>query len=655
MKLFKDTKKTTALLLLNTLILSGCENSNYATRPCDLNNPTQGDADCSSPNPTPTKATPEQLPDSYVENDGVGGKVLGEEYWIDAEVCFDTNLNGQCDEEEPTTKTYGSGQFSFKANSIIGSITNKTPLLAINTSQTSEPIALYAPAPLTASDKGVHITPYTTLVVSETIYNPYTLHSVTLARTALTEGAFVLGDIETLSGKDYLDNASTNNTEVNTTTAAILSSLSQAQALSPSNHYNATAAMLDAMYKQNSHTTNLSADEVNTKKGLDNNVNATLASSSIGWALDHQDEVSSAIHAQTNIAVVGSKWHNRLVVLDITETSPSILSLNLFAESPNGEKDGPVDAVTGATEQTMKEVIVTPDENNIMVAIAKYEKDKAGLGVGLYKADASNKSEIPNKRFAADAGSDSFYAFPGLTDAALSQDGSRIALSGEDKKAVVLETSTFSEVQTFSFNSKARSIALNADGSTAYVSLYVPQVGLMALNVTTGEEMGFFETGFEYPVNLKMLGANKAAWHLRDSKTLSIYNIEDFSLAPALLKTIESDQTIKHFDISDDEQFAIIAIGGGIANLYGLDGEVKLIKSFNTEKDEEGVNKPINSLSFTKAHSTNSSALDAPPSNTNRVLISVKNAIQVLDISSNPPKDWTEEQKQLWFDQNRKP
>ncbi len=636
-------KEFTVPLVLCSLIIGGCENANYAARACDVNEPSEGEQNCSTANESIVQQPPEQFPTDYIEFDGVTGRVLANEYWVNADVCFDSNLNGQCDVGEAKTITYEGGKFSFSANAITGSIVNGSPLLALSRNPVDAPIALYAPTPLSATAKQSNITPYTTLVFSEFHYNPYTLASIQSAQESLASGDFSLANAEYLVGRDYLDSPELNTMEENIRTTDIVESLRQSQALAPTEHYNATAATLDAMYKTQNHKVLLSSEEVNTKNRLDNNTVATLSNSSIGWPLAHADEVSNTIYAQNTMAVIGSKWHNRLVVVDIAQATPLRLSSNLFAESPNGEKDGPIDGLTGATEQTMEEVIVTPDENNIMVAIRKYDKDKAELGVGLYRADARDKTDIPNKRFAADIGSDSFYAFPGLTDMGLSKDGSRIALSGEDKKAVILEASTFAEVQTFSFNSKARSIALNSNGSMAYVSLYVPKVGLMALNVDTGEEIGFFETGFEYPVNVKMLKANRAAWHLRDSKSLSIYNLDNFALSPTLLKTVASPQTIKYFDISPNEQFAIIAIGGGIINLYNLIDEVKLIKTFTTEKDSEGVNKPINGLSFSKS-------IDG---NTSRALISVKNAIQVLDISSNPPSNWTEQQKQAWFDTNR--
>jgi len=163
-------------------------------------------------------------------------------------------------------------------------------------------------------------------------------------------------------------------------------------------------------------------------------------------------------------------------VLNLAQEIPTTLSFNDFAASPDVERDD-IDGFTGASEQSLANIRITPPSSVQSVLVGVEKKNKSGSeegadsGVGLYRANFSNPSDIPFQRFAGVSEGQDFYAFPDLNAMSLSSDGSRVALSGGNKKMVVLQVDDFSLLHEFSSDSKYRAVMLNEDGSGLWLML----------------------------------------------------------------------------------------------------------------------------------------------------------------------------------------
>ncbi len=644
-------------------LLPACEESDYKAEDCSAGSICASKSTFNEvepiPEPEPVPA-PEPVPDQtvYIEKDGVTGKVLGADYWVNAVVCFDINRNALCDTSEPSTVTFEDGKYSFKASDIIASISNKAPLLAISDNeQNAKAIALYAPTPVNSTDKNINITVFTTLVHSETQFNPYTLANTTSAQESLKmsvdglsiDGFGFANDV-LLSGQDYLDSDVESGVDsvMFAQIDAIATSLHQAQSIAPTDIYKAVAAMLDSMYQLNTYTTSVSLGSINAQDIQETAVDITLSTPHVEWELGYIEEENADLDVQGDYAVVGSKWHNRLIVLNLAQEIPTTLSFNDFAASPDVERDD-IDGFTGASEQSLTNISITPASSVQSVLVGVEKKNKSGSeegadsGVGLYRANFSNPSEIPFQRFAGVSEGQDFYAFPDLNAMSLSSDGSRVALSGGNKKMVVLQADDFSLLNEFSSDSKYRAVMLNKDGSLAYVSLSAPD-RMEILDVTTGTKLSSLSTGTEYPKEFKLLQANdltKIAWYLGKSNILSIYNVTDPSVEPILLHTLAAQSNITSFDISPDGKLVIIGSSGSLI-VYSIEKNTsKVLKTLPIEKEIELVSTPlkVGSIAFTS---------------NNRALIATKNALQTLDIAfGESASAWSDEKKQAWFDVHR--
>lgn len=630
------------LWILCSFYLAGCENEDYAAINCDRASALEGVTNCASENRAGLDV-PEEQPETpepqagYESKGGVTGRVLGAEYWTQGEICFDINRNGDCDSaSEPVEKLWENGQFSFSAEPIGNAIENSIPLLALSKAGSTVPVALYASAPGSTTEANVFVTPFTTLVESETRFNPNVLSDADAARTALSAGEPAIGNLAALEGSDYLADG---DTQAATDAATIATSLAQAQNLVPDKHSPATASVVDRMYQTGGLAVTITQANIDAQEPLGDTINATLTVPTLDWPLGHEEEVSVSLDVRSNLAVVGAQYYNRLIVVDTSGASPVRLTSGLFANSP-GERDE-IDAVTGATEQVLRQLELTPDAVNAIVGVEKYKKTSGDRGVGLYRANLSQPSVVPAKRFGEDeTNTADFFAFPDLNGFALAADGSRIVLAGEDKQLVALATQTFSTDQTITFSSKVRAVAIDSTGRHAFAALFGARTGLVTVDLSTGDETGFLATGSQYPEKITTFeNDTRLAFYLRKGKTLFIYDISN-PASPQLINQFESSEKIKAFAFSKTGKLALVGVVGGLVELYALEGGARLIKAFETEKDGEGAGKPVNDLAFI---------------GDTRALLSIRNGLQQLEIEVTPPKEWSEADRQQWFDTHRKP
>ncbi len=621
-------------LFLNVLSITACTEDQYAASGCTQGAVQTNAATCAIPDGTIINEAITQR--SYVEKTGVSGRVIGIDYWQGATICFDNNHNGICEPSEPNELSYEQGKYSFEGSEIAASISANAPLLAIkNQQQQSQPRIVTAPSPTNGDDKNVNITVFTTLVMNETEFNPYALGSSELAVTQLQSGDFVIASMAALRGQDYV--SATDNNLI-TLTDQVANSLYQAQSLTGESPYQAMAAMVDQMYQQHTTITSVTQAEINQQDIQSEGINIHLSSPAISWNTGHDDEVSTDLHIQDGLAVVGSKWHNRLTVIDLSNETPAVLSQNNFASSP-GDRDE-IDAFTGATEQVLSAVKVTPSTSlkpSVLVSVERHGEGNFDKGVGLYRADISDPSTIPEKRFAQDAGSVDYYPFIELNDMAISADGNTVILSNDDKGISVINSADFSQIQSFVFNSQVRSVALNESGSIAYVALFGARTGMAILDVNSGEETAFVSTGNQYPELFRLLkGSKKMALYLRNGKSVFIYDVSNPAISPVEITQIPVSAKIKSFAISDDGEVAVIGVSGGYVEVYSLTEQTpRFLQGLQVEG-----NSPINAVDFA--------------SNT-RAILSLKNKIQTLDAQITLPSNWNDEQKANWYQSHRSP
>lgn len=623
------------LLALSSLYLSGCEDEAYTAISCDPGSVREGVTNCASPNQVelPDQASTQTV---YENKGGVTGQVLGSDYWSNAQICFDINRNGRCDaSSEPVEKVWENGQFSFTPEAYT-SIGSDTPLLALAGAEAETTVALYAPTPANATMASVFVTPFTTLVVNEIRFNPNVLASYSAAQLALLSGTPVVGSEADLAGNDYLANGGSTTKDAAT---AIDNSLKQAQKLLPEKHYLATAAVVDRIYQTGQFNVNPAVADIEAQAPLDNSFNAELKTPSLKWEPGHGDEVSVTLDVTGDLAVIGSQYHNRLIVFDTSGESPNRLGSGEFAASP-GERDE-VDAVTGASEQVLRKLELVPDAVSAVVAVKKFKKSSGARGVGLYRADLTQPDTIPTKRFGEDENSTpDFFAFPDLNDFSLSGDGHKLVIAGENKQLISLSNQGFSVDQTIEFKSKVRAVGIDSVGHFAYASLFGARTGLVVVDLTSGNEIGFFETGSEYPKKTTIFANDsRLGLYLRNGKTLSIYDISD-SAQPQLTDEIQSNQKIKSFAFSENGDFALLGLLGGAVELYSLQGGAQLVNTFQIEENTQILSTQVNGLVFV---------------NDNRAIVLTANQIQVLDITPILATDWSEENKQQWFNDHRKP
>ncbi len=630
----KKIFNTSLIIVISALalLLAGCENEDYAAMSCSPSNLTGDTINCALAIEPPAQNTTDK---EYQNKGGVTGQVLSRTYWSQAQVCFDINRNGQCDpSSEPVEQTFSQGRFSFANTAIVQeSIADKVPLLAINQHADTDLIALYAPSPEIASydeDKPANITLFTTLVANEIRYNPYHINKLVSAQQSL---ALDIATIETLEGRDYITNE---DAEISAQSERLFTSLRQGQQLAIHNHYLATAAVVDKIYQENSLDTMITAQDILKQNELTAVFSGDLSSTSVDWELAHEDEISVDIHSVDNLAVIGSKYHNRLTVVDISTVVPQWISSHFFADSPVERHQ--IDAMTGATEQVLSHVTMTPDKNSVIVAIEKYVKDSENIGVGVYRAHLSDPYSIPNQRFAAAEVNTNYFPSAKLKDITLSNDGLTLALVGDDRKLTLLNSDDFSVKSQINVKDKARSVSLNSTNNMAYVGLLGNPKGVAIIDLASEENIAFIDTQAHYPDKLVAFPqSNKLVVHTYQSNMLNIFDTNTPSV-PKLLMTLAATDKIKHFALSSNEKMILVALLGGRLELYNIENNVRLIKAFTTEKNNQGVNKTIKSITF---------------SSDNKALINIENALQTLSIIERTVTQWTEKEKQEWFENHR--
>lgn len=631
----KNTTKNLAVIIASGLLLSGCENSDFAATPCiiDVDNTQPDTLDCTSPqgaiisdpNPAPAPEVDLSL--------GLTGQVFADSYWVSAKVCFDNNQNAICDTElETTVITDEQGQYAFTKNATYAGLLNGSPLIATleNRLMTTSPVAdTDAQNSDAQSSDNSNITPFTSIVVNEMLFSQASFQDAELARQAIAEKDFILASPELLTGNNYLtsdNNTGNSNTGDINNFIASFNAVQAAfnQSLEPVHNYSVIAATFNAMIDNKNFNITVNSDisqaDINALSLLNSHINTQLSTELITWELDYKDETSRRLSSLNGLAIVGSKWHNRLTLLDTSNDSdnegsgaePSWISSTIFAYVEGGQDA--VDAFSGATEQLLQDIDISPDNRSVFVTVKKAKNSSKDIGVGLYRADIFSPQEIEEIKFAsATENTVDYYAFTDINNTALSADGKVLALASEKREIAILNADTLAEQSILELDSKVRSIALNQSGEQVFAGLSKSsRTGIISINVGTKEENDFIARD-SYPTDLQLFGNNLLAVSFYQDATLSIFDVSDANNLIAI-KNLSASEEIISFSLSNNGKFAAIAMRSGEFELFELTPSIRLLGKFDS-KDSAN----INDISF---------------SDDNTVLISIDNAIQTLTIDT---------------------
>ena len=612
----KYTVVKLAMIIASGLLLNGCENSDYTAASCTIDkiNTQPTSIDCTVPQGAiigSSEPAPEQEVDSTV---GLQGKVFDDEYWVGAEVCFDNNQNGICDTNlESSVLTNEQGQYVLTQNVTRAGYSNGTPLIATLNNQ------LMSASPIIdntfTTSNTANISPFTSLVVNEMLFNTLSFQNRGLAMTALGQKKFILASPELLAGENFLLAANTNSENT-----AFISSFKNAQAafnqqLKAENNYSVMAALFNRMIENSNFTINLDPAEIANFNILNDIINTQLSTQLTTWEKNYEDERSRTISTQGDLAIIGSKWHNRLILIDTSsDGTANVISSALFAFVEGGQDA--IDAFSGATEQLLQDIDISPDNRNVFVTIKKATDSSKDVGTGIYRADIFLPQEIEEIEFASiSENTTNYYAFADINNSALSSNGEVLALASEKREIALLNANTLAEQSILNLDSKVRTIALNDSGEQIFAGLSrSARTGISSINSTTEEEQDFvITTG--YPTDLQVIDNNKLAASFYKETTLSIFDISDSSNIFSL-KNITASDNITSFSLSNNGKFAAIAMSKGRIELFELIPSIRLIETINSKDNEN-----INDISFTKD---------------NILLISIKNAIQSLTLTIDP-------------------
>jgi WD40 repeat protein len=625
--IMKNTTKNLAVIIASGLLLSGCENSDFAATPCiiDPENTQPDTLDCTSPQGAIISA-PNPAPAPEVDLSlGLTGQVFDNSYWVSAQVCFDNNQNAICDTElETTVLTNEQGLYAFTKNATYAGLLNGSPLIATLENR----LMTASPDTDTQSSNNSNITPFTSIVVNEMLFSQASFQDAELARQAIAEKDFILASPELLTGNNYLtsdNNTGNSNTGDINNFIASFNAVQAAfnQSLEPMYNYSVIAATFNAMIDNKNFNITVNSDisqaDIDALSLLNSHINTQLSTELITWELDYKDETSRRLSSLNGLAIVGSKWHNRLTLLDTSNDSdnegsgaePSWISSTIFAYVEGGQDA--VDAFSGATEQLLQDIDISPDNRSVFVTVKKAKNSSKDIGVGLYRADIFSPQEIEEIKFAsATENTVDYYAFTDINNTALSADGKVLALASEKREIAILNADTLAEQSILELDSKVRSIALNQSGEQVFAGLSKSsRTGIISINVGTKEENDFIARD-SYPTDLQLFGNNLLAVSFYQDATLSIFDVSDANNLIAI-KNLSASEEIISFSLSNNGKFAAIAMRSGEFELFELTPSIRLLGKFDS-KDSAN----INDISF---------------SDDNTVLISIDNAIQVLTIN----------------------
>lgn len=394
------------------------------------------------------KVPTKPVQNSYVDKGGLSGQVYMpnvSRMVNESKVCFDTNANGICDNGEDFEKIYEEGKFSFAKNI---SDANKDQILVANIKNENFITTL--------SSYESNITPYTTLVVNETLYNPNANKDKNKAKELLKVK---------FSDESLLNGAMPNQNEAK----ELYETFKKAGTLNIANSLDAIANAVDNIYKQNTNTPELNAEnviaqtQIQTQGAQELKITSEDPSKILRWTKTHVDETQIGFSTNKNFALTHSKWHNSLRIIDKNTSSIVLESKFIYVDAEKEE----IDTSTGASEQLLYKVLID-DENNIYGltivnggdSVGPKPATRDGGGNGVYKVSLQKNADtysIPDTQLVKVQAGANAYRMPDGKDMALNKD--TLAIIGNE--LVTLNKNTLEKLKSIDLQAEGTAVAMS--------------------------------------------------------------------------------------------------------------------------------------------------------------------------------------------------
>ncbi|MCP5077624.1 MAG: hypothetical protein GY951_06155 [Psychromonas sp.] len=455
--------------------------------------------------------------------------------------CIDNNINGSCDSNEQSEKLATWGDTSLYSQEF--------PLAF-----TGEGLVLTAPIAST------EISPWTTLLQSEIAFSPaqadlqeYLSQALDLQQAGLSpeQAQALITSIE----KAFANSESSRN-----------AATSDVQA----NSYQILAALTDAVISTQSFAIDrVDLNEAVKRSTIKHNWMATqVGKGALSWVTDEHDEHAVAVSAVGERALIATKYHNRLILLDTSDKSnPTVLSHAGFAEV-----DGiryAIDATTGASEHKLRDAVLSNDAKHAYLYVSatgqgdpEYKPD-LDKGYGLFRASIAADGTISD----VDSEQTIRIADKTISKFVSSKDNSVIAAlrTKNDVEVISLFNNELASTGVdIELAIKATSFAISENNQSLFVILPSQEelgntlpAQLVEYKTSTGEQVQTIDVDFDATAVISYDNSNAIALYKKGDSSLSLYASSDLSKP----RVVEVGINIGKAVIADDQKSLAVSNG----------------------------------------------------------------------------------------------
>ncbi|MCP5077622.1 MAG: hypothetical protein GY951_06145, partial [Psychromonas sp.] len=447
--------------------------------------------------------------------------------------CIDNNINGSCESHEQSEKLATWGDTSLYSQEF--------PLAL-----TGEGLVLTAPIAST------EISPWTTLLQSETVFSP--------AQGDLQNYLTQLLDLQQAElsaeqSKALIDSIKKVFNDSSTETRA-----SKNQSVSA---YQVLAAITDAVISTKSFDIDsVDLSDVANRTSIKHNwIAQQVAKGALNWVTPEHDEHAVAASAVGERALIATKYHNQLILLDTSDTSnPTLLSHGGFAYV-DGERFA-VDATTGATEHRLRDAVLSHDAKHVYVFVAatgqRNENYQADLdqGYGLFKATINADGSI------SDENSDQTIRIADKTISKIttSKDTSIIAAlrTVNDEDVISLfDSELVATGVDIVFSGRPTSFTISGDNKSLFATFASQEelgnkipAKLVKYQLSNGEEIQAMDLDFDASHIIAYDNGNSLAVYKKGEKNISLYDSANLSK----IHLLNTGISIQKAEIADDQK-----------------------------------------------------------------------------------------------------
>lgn len=531
----------------------------------------------------------EEVQEGFVDNGGLTGRVISSSYEEGSKVCFDLNKDGLCNTSEPSQLTFEGGKFSFEKE-VSDLYTDEILLAEINKTITSAAVGdteisyVLSANQSNTSEDSINITPFTTILVNEQTYNPYTINSKAESLTYLSTNITGMNE-SLLTGEDYV---SADTTNVISKATNLTSAYSQSYSLNKTAPYLSIATVVDEVVKSDDFNVTISA--LNVQENFVNTLTLEDSNQSITWDKLYDDETTlgSAYSSDNSKVVVNSMWNNKLTVLDTSDkTKAATVRDNQQFLYVSGGKDV-IDTTTGATEQELDKVKLSSDGNTVYSLIIEAEST---IGTGIYKTDIS--TSVPDTSYASVVEGSTYYSEDDITDIVLSTDDSILVAARDGKEILIFDTSDLtSPTKTIVTTKKVKIIEISEDKKYIFAGLSKRKGYSIAIyDASSGELLSELLTE-DTPNHICIKDENELFFSIKDESMIrniditdktSIVEKDSISTSAAILNlNILKDDDKKYlisslntqvsvYDLEDSSNIATLNLSLSVKNAFKVD------------------------------------------------------------------------------------